>query len=295
MMFIALLCALWLSSFLVTLCSSIVLYPSRRINHAKALSKFHLYMSVTSSIVAILWVATTSSHASDLFDHSMIAVGLSLLSAIFTALCMDALSNAYIVGPIAEYFNYLEMRYAGSNDHYIKGALRDVPSGMPWRLKKEAADTGIKILKQFDEMGYKSRMYVWIFSGMRHVRFDRVLIEGDRVHYKIAILSRRGKCAVPDGVSIDELVSEDICGRLSAALDLDITGHSTPQGAWITVNSFLSGSEKKKRKNNIGLFDTTDMDRAFTAGFNSALDCDLVFDDEPIEDAVERLQEKRGI
>jgi hypothetical protein len=208
---------------------------------------------------------------------------------------MDALSNAYIVGPIAEYFNYLEMRYAGSNDHYIKGALRDVPSGMPWRLKKEAADTGIKILKQFDEMGYKSRMYVWIFSGMRHVRFDRVLIEGDRVHYKIAILSRRGKCAVPDGVSIDELVSEDICGRLSAALDLDITGHSTPQGAWITVNSFLSGSEKKKRKNNIGLFDTTDMDRAFTAGFNSALDCDLVFDDEPIEDAVERLQEKRGI
>lgn len=284
-MFTAFACAMWLSAFMPTVWVSFCLHQPKP-DHAKVLAKIYLFMSVAFSTLAILWVSRPPYPGSE-----MIALGITLFSAIFTGLLLDALSSAYLVGPIAEYFNYLEMR-KGSSSYYIKGALKDVPSGMPWRLQKEAADTGIKILKQFDEMGYKSRIYVWIFSGMRHVRFDRVRIEGDRVHYKIAILSRRGKCAVPDGVSIDELVSEEICGRLSAALDLDITGHITPQGAWITVNSFFSGRVKDKRKNKIGLFDANDMDRAFTAGFNSASTGDLVFDDEPIEQAVARLQER---
>lgn len=50
--------------------------------------------------------------------------------------------------------------------------------------------------------------------------------------------------------------------------------------------------EKTTNHENIGLFDTNDMDRAFTAGFNSSLTGDLVFDDEPIADAVARLQQR---
>lgn len=280
-MFIAFACALWLCAFIMSVWVAVSFSDYGDTTRAKEWSKFHFIMAVASSFVAVTWGPA--------------ALGLTLLSAIFTGLFLDALSSAYLVIPLGEYFSYLETRYGGSNSYFIKGSLKEIPSGMPWRLQKEAADTGIKILKRFDEMGYKSRMYVGWLPVTKHVRFDRVRIDGDRVHYKIAILSKRGS-AVPDGVSIDDLVSEEICGRLSAALDLDITGLCTPEGAWITVHSFFSSIERKKRKNNIGLFDTkpiTALDRAFTAGFNSAMTGDLVFDDEPIEDAIERLQERR--
>lgn len=128
-------------------------------------------------------------------------------------------------------------------DHHLAVERNRLEQELFKSLAQEARIYAQIIIKNWDRLGLCHRRYVKERLITESVRFSRVDITADSIHFKIdaSFKSLFGwKAALPQDVHVGDLLSERTLFELSIACQRQVTGVSNINGAWIVVNRLNS-------------------------------------------------------
>lgn len=100
----------------------------------------------------------------------------------------------------------------------------------------EELDAMRGIIRQtFIRLGLCYRRKVWRFSIVDRIERERMVITPDRIFYKL-LLVKNGLNALPYGVFVSDIVSENTRQELAIALEREVNFHVSPEsGLWLIV------------------------------------------------------------
>lgn len=89
--------------------------------------------------------------------------------------------------------------------------------------------------KTHDQLGFFSKHRLLGLTIKLHPRRERSVITPEKIYVKV-LLARYGRWRLPEGLSLNKLVSEDTRHALSVALQREVVIHCSPEsGVWIAI------------------------------------------------------------